>query len=49
MIGMSLPEKILVAVIFLLSFAATAWFALLAADERQFLRVRLGALGFDRG
>lgn len=41
MIDMTLPVKIFVSVIFLLSFAATAWFALLAADERQFLRAHL--------
>jgi O-antigen/teichoic acid export membrane protein len=44
MVGMSLPEKILVSLIALLSFAAAAWFALLAADERsaiQGLRARL--------
>jgi O-antigen/teichoic acid export membrane protein len=33
-IGLSLREKIFVSVIFLLSFAATTWFALLNADER---------------
>jgi O-antigen/teichoic acid export membrane protein len=48
MISMSLPEKIIVSVIVLLSFAATAWFALLAVDERQFLWMRLGALNFHR-
>jgi O-antigen/teichoic acid export membrane protein len=44
MVGMSLPEKILVSAIVLLSFAATAWFALLAAEERtsiQRLKTRL--------
>jgi hypothetical protein len=44
MIGRSLPEKILVSILVLLAFAATAWFALLAADERpaiQGLGVRL--------
>jgi O-antigen/teichoic acid export membrane protein len=34
MISMSLLEKSLVSVIVMLSFTATAWFALLAADER---------------
>jgi hypothetical protein len=34
MIGMNLPEKLLISAIVLPSFAATAWFALLAADER---------------
>jgi hypothetical protein len=44
MIGMVLPENIVVSVIVLLSFAATAWLALLAADERtaiQGLKARL--------
>jgi O-antigen/teichoic acid export membrane protein len=41
MIGMNLLEKCLVSVIILLSFAATAWFALLAADERTAIQ-RLG-------
>ena len=44
MIGMSLLEKSLVSAIVLLSFAATAWFALLGADERtaiQGLKSRL--------
>jgi O-antigen/teichoic acid export membrane protein len=44
MMGMSLLEKILVASIVLLSFAATAWFKLLAGDERWFLRTHLGRL-----
>jgi O-antigen/teichoic acid export membrane protein len=37
MIDMSLPVKILVAVVSLLSFAAATWFAMLAADERIFI------------
>jgi O-antigen/teichoic acid export membrane protein len=44
MIGMSLLEKIVVSVIVLLSFVATAWFGVLGADERtalQGLRTRL--------
>jgi len=44
MIGMNLPVKLLVSMIVLPSFAATAWFALLAADERtaiQGLKSRL--------
>ncbi len=37
-VDVSLPVKILVSVIALLSFAAIAWFALLAADERTAIR-----------
>jgi O-antigen/teichoic acid export membrane protein len=37
-IGLSLPEKIFVSVIVLPSFAATAWFVLLTADEQTIIR-----------